>query len=231
MQMHWSAGFFKRMLYNIAKVYSRQRVSKKKPYSTLKPVYGLALLNDTFDDKSNYYHHYRFVDYDNNDDKLDDMQLVVVELPKFVPTTLTAKKMTILWLRFLNETEGEHEIPRELIENEDIGRAVEMCRKAAFSKEELSYYERLEDALISYYTMVYDAKKDALAIIEEQNKALEKKNKALEKKNKALEKKDKALEKQNKALEKKDKALEKKDKALEEKDLEIKRLLEKLKNK
>jgi hypothetical protein len=136
------------------------------------------------------------------------MQLVVVELPKFVPTTLTAKKMTILWLRFLNETEGEHEIPRELIENEEIGRAVEMCRKAAFSKEELSYYERLEDALISYYTLMYDAKKDALAIIEEQNKALEEKDKALEEK---------------------DKALEEKDKALEEKDLEIKRLLAQLK--
>ncbi|MDR2472324.1 MAG: hypothetical protein LBD53_02005, partial [Tannerella sp.] len=103
-----------------------------------------------------------------------------------------------------------------------IGRAVEMCRKAAFSKEELSYYERLEDALISYYTMVYDAKKDALAIIEEQNKALEKKNKA-------LEKKDKALKKQNKALEKQNKALEEQNKAIEARDLEIKRLQEQLK--
>jgi hypothetical protein len=34
---------------------------------------------------------------------LEDIQLVLIELPKFKPTSITAKRVTVLWLRFLKE--------------------------------------------------------------------------------------------------------------------------------
>ena len=68
------------------------------------------------------------------------------ELPKFTPQTYNEKRMQVLWLRFLTEI-NEHtvEVPQELQENPEIGKAVQQLRESAFSEEQLRGYEKFWD--------------------------------------------------------------------------------------
>jgi predicted transposase YdaD len=65
--------------------------------------------------------------------------------------------MAALWLRFLNETKGEHDIPAELEENPEISKALQMCRESAFTTAELYAYETFWDAVYVEKTRIYDA--------------------------------------------------------------------------
>ncbi|MDR1746876.1 MAG: Rpn family recombination-promoting nuclease/putative transposase [Tannerella sp.] len=157
MQMYWTEGFVKRMVFNASKAYTRQDFEAGK-YSMLKNVYALALINDIFDHETDeFYHLYEIINRSNPKEKIEDMEFVLVELPKFTPHTMSEKKMAALWLRFLNETKGEHDIPAELEENPEISKALQMCRESAFSTAELYAYETFWDAVYVEKTRIYDA--------------------------------------------------------------------------
>jgi predicted transposase/invertase (TIGR01784 family) len=170
MQMYWTAGFFKRMLFNASKAFSRQDFVKNN-YASLKPVYALAIINDVFDNKTlNFYHRLEFLNHENLEEKLSGMEFVFVELPKFLPAliadkTIAAadKKMAVLWLRFLNETQGEHEIPPELIKSPEINKAVDLCAEGAFTGGELEAYDSYLDAIRVERTLVEDSLEKGLA--------------------------------------------------------------------
>jgi predicted transposase/invertase (TIGR01784 family) len=51
MQMAWTNAFLQRVLFNASKAYVRQ-LEKGENYEALCPVYGLSLLDDTFDKDS-----------------------------------------------------------------------------------------------------------------------------------------------------------------------------------
>jgi predicted transposase/invertase (TIGR01784 family) len=73
----------------------------------------------------------------------------MVELPKFTPTSITEKKMAVLWLRFLKEIrENEYIEPApELMENDYIRKAIELCEEGAFNEAEIRAYERYWDSI------------------------------------------------------------------------------------
>jgi len=57
---------------------------------------------------------------------------VFVELPKFQPRSIAEKKMAVLWLRFLTEISEETKVaPKELLENEQTRKALEIIEFAA----------------------------------------------------------------------------------------------------
>ena len=58
------------------------------------------------------------------------------------------KKMAVLWLRFLTEiNEDTVEAPAELLENEEISKALSIVEKSAMSEAQLYAYERFWDAV------------------------------------------------------------------------------------
>ena len=57
-QLPWTSDFIKRMLFNTATTYARQ-LKKGKNYEHLSPVYGVALLDATFSQDQEWFHHYR----------------------------------------------------------------------------------------------------------------------------------------------------------------------------
>jgi predicted transposase/invertase (TIGR01784 family) len=143
MQMEMVSDFLARMLFNTAQIYANQ-ISKGEDFLRLQPVYGLAILNNAFDRKTEeYYHQYEMINPENNDEKIQGISIVIIELPKFIPQTETEKKMTVLWLRFLKEIdEGFHEIPEELTANKEINEAITICEEAAYSEGERAAYYR-----------------------------------------------------------------------------------------
>jgi len=119
MQMYWTSAFKQRMVFNTSKAYVRQLKDGGK-YRELRPVYGLSLVDDIFHNskemKNTYYHHYSLIHNEHTGEKIEGLELVFIELPKFKANSFTDKKLRNLWLRFLTEIdENTKEIPAELL--------------------------------------------------------------------------------------------------------------------
>ena len=155
MQMEWVEAFFERMLFNTAHAYSHQ-LKKGSKYLKLQPVYGLAILNDNFDKETDeYYHSFEMMNPHNPKEKIAGMNIVFIELEKFVPETRDEKELTVLWLRFLKEIDEEtREVPQELKDNSLISEALDICAEAAFTDAERYEYDVYWDTIRTESTLI-----------------------------------------------------------------------------
>lgn len=158
MQMIWTTEFIKRVLYNSTKSYSRQ-LDKGGHYADLQPVYSLNLVNDVFrKDTDDYYHDYGLMDIKYKNHIIEDMHLIFIELPKFKPHSFNDKKMTVLWLRFLTEIDEKTKTaPKELLDNPETRRALDMVEESAYSEAQLNGYEHFWDVVRTERTLMDSA--------------------------------------------------------------------------
>ena len=154
MQLQWTNDFIKRMLFNTAATYVRQ-LEKGEKYQHLSPVYGLALIDDTFTQEKEWFHHYRMTNANDGSKSLEDIQLVLIELPKLKPTNITGKKLAVLWLRFLKEiNERTETVDSSLLEVEQIREALSLLEVSSYNAEELREYDKSWDAVSSEKTLL-----------------------------------------------------------------------------
>lgn len=147
MQMSWDDEFKKRIIMNASKAVLKQ-VGKAELFTLIQPVFSLNLLNDKMKGEApdEFYHDYAILNVDHPERSLDYLRFVFVELPKFKPRNIMEKKMAVLWLRFLTEiNEDTQEAPAELLENDDIRKALSIVEKSAMSEAQLYAYERFWD--------------------------------------------------------------------------------------
>lgn len=156
MQMQWVKEFASRLLYGASQAYVYQ-LERGKPYQNLCPVYGLGLINDTFDNSDDWYHHYRMSNIKDQDKTIDGIELVLLELPKFKPSTRTEKRITALWLRFLNEAEYLSEIPEDFKAYPELVEAMELSQESGFSRPQLEYYNSYWDAVSTERTLMVNS--------------------------------------------------------------------------
>lgn len=154
MQIEWVPAFIQRVLFNTSSIYIKQ-LGKGQDYQTLKHVYGLALLAHNFrPEDPNWIHHYKMT-HQSSAESLDDMQLVFVELPKFRPETTSAKRLTILWLRFMSEIgENTKTVDPELLSVPEIKTALSLTEEAAYSSAELDAYHSYWDSVSTEKTLL-----------------------------------------------------------------------------
>ena len=165
MQMNWTTAFKQRVLFNASKAYVTQ-AEKGFEYSHLKPVYALNLINQNYLSESpDYYHHYAVVHLQDNHEKLDGLEFVFVELPKFKSKNITEKRLQVLWLRFLTEINEQAErISDELLENPEIQQAINFVYEASLSKEEKDLYDRNWDRISSEKTILTEVRTEGIAV-------------------------------------------------------------------
>ena len=145
MQMQKVKYFVQRMLYTTADTYTHQ-LKSGQGYGHLSPVYGLALINDNFTKEEEWYHHYQMTDKKNR--TLDDIQLVLIELPKFKPTSVPFKRLTALWLRFFREIDEEtRTVDQSLLAEAPIKQALDLLEASSFSESELLAYNKVIDSI------------------------------------------------------------------------------------
>ncbi|GHS97906.1 hypothetical protein FACS1894139_11760 [Planctomycetales bacterium] len=147
MQMYWNQIFLQRMLYNTAKLYVRE-LETGDPYGALKPVYGLAILNDIMTDAeggkehTHWYHRYQMTEETHSQEKILGVDLTLIELPLFKPENVVERQMTRLWLRFLKEVRHDtDQVAPELLANEYTRSALRICEEGAYSPAEREAYE------------------------------------------------------------------------------------------
>jgi len=156
MQLQWSRHFIQRMLFNTAATYVHQ-LQKAQSYQHLSPVYGLAVIDAIFTDEEEWFHHYRMTKADNPNKSLEEIQLVLVELPKLKPTTVAEKKLAVLWLQFLKETNDRtEEVDEALLTLPSIKEALRLTEVSAYNAAELRAYYKNWDAIRSEKTLLID---------------------------------------------------------------------------
>ena len=149
MQMNWDEEFKKRVIMNSSKAVIKQ-VGQGENFMLLKPVFSLNLVNDKMPGEApdEFYHDYAILNVAHPERSIDYLRLVFVELPKFQPRNIMEKKMAVLWLRFLTEiNEDTVEAPSELLENDEIRKALSIVEKSAMTEAQLYAYERFWDAI------------------------------------------------------------------------------------
>lgn len=155
MQIEWTDSFMQRLLFGAAQAYVKQLMAGED-YELLNPVYGLALINSIFDVESpEWYHHYGLVKVNNPQQAIiKGLTLVFVELPKFKAETSEAKRLKVLWLRFMKEiTDQTRVVDPDLLAIPEIKEALYLAEEAAYSPAELDAYEGYWKAVSSEKTL------------------------------------------------------------------------------
>ena len=157
MQMEWSDAFQQRVLFNASKLYVSQ-AKKGGKYSELQPVYSLNLINDVFEhDTPDFIHNYRIVHDKDSNKVIEGLHFTFIELPKFAPHSIADKRMMVLWLRFLTEINSNtKEIPADLLNDPEIGKAVEELEISGFTDAELRAYDKFWDSVSVERTLLDD---------------------------------------------------------------------------
>lgn len=161
MQMAWTDAFKQRVFFNTSKAYVSQ-AEIGTSYEDLQPVYSLNLVNEIFEkDVDECIHNYHIVHDKYTDKVIEGLCFTFIELPKFTPHTITEKRMTSLWLRFLTEINDKtKEIPAELLENPEINKALEEVKISAFTDAELRAYDKFWDVISSERTLLFGSYND-----------------------------------------------------------------------
>ena len=152
------------MLFNASKAYVSQ-LGRGQQYEGLQPVYALSLIDQIFEPESTeFYHHYRFVHSTEPERRLEGLELIFIELPKFWAGAALLKRMQVLWLRYLTEIRDQTEqIAPELLAEPALEEAVEYLRESAFTRDELAGYDRYWDAISSERTLLSAALREGYA--------------------------------------------------------------------
>ena len=163
MQMAWTNAFLQRVLFNASKAYVRQ-LEKGERYEMLCPVYGLSILDDTYEpDPDSYYHDYRIVESGRPERVLEGLRLVFIELPKYRETRpKEARKLRWAWLKFLQEaghagTQGHatvEEFREQVGITEPLRKAMSIAEECSFSPAQLERYDSFWDAVSRERTLM-----------------------------------------------------------------------------
>ena len=78
-------------------------------------------------------------------------------VPKFTPHSIADKRMMVLWLRFLTEINSNtKDIPSDLLNDPEIGKAVEELEISGFTDAELRAYDKFWDSVSVERTLLDD---------------------------------------------------------------------------
>jgi hypothetical protein len=173
MQMYWKATFLQRVLLNASKAYiaqfdnagareknsaearrrrggAKEKLRKQDdPFKLLKPVYALNFVNEVFEpDTDEYYHDYAIVNVANTEKRIEGLELVFIELPKFAPKNRAVRKLRDLWLLYMTAIHrGDEAVPSALLENEDTRAAVGILEEYSYTRQELEAYDKYLDII------------------------------------------------------------------------------------
>ena len=162
-RIEWSDAFQLRVQFLASELYVNPAIKQVK-YFAQYPTYSLNLISDTFKyNTPDFIHNYHVV-YDKDTHKvIEDLHFTFIELPKFTPHSIADKRMMALWLRFLTEINSDtKEIPADLLNDPEIGKAVEELEISGFSDAELWAYDKFWDSVSVERTLIDDSYKKGI---------------------------------------------------------------------
>ena len=143
MQVLNHEGFEKRVLYNAAKNYSIQ-LTKGDAYHLLNPVIALTITDFIlFDTSSELINNFKLIEKKQFIEYSDDIELIFIELPKFIKTEAELKTIQDKWLYFIKNAGDLDYIPNNL--DQELEKAFDIANEANLSVEELELQHKKKD--------------------------------------------------------------------------------------
>ena len=157
-RIEWSDAFQQRVQFLASELYVNPAIKQVK-YFAQYPTYSLNLINDIFaHDTPDFIHNYRIVHDKDSNKVIEGLHFTFIELPKFTPHSIADKRMMVLWLRFLTEINSNtKEIPSDLLNDPEIGKAVEELEISGFTDAELWAYDKFWDSVSVERTLIDDS--------------------------------------------------------------------------
>ena len=157
-RIEWSDAFQQRVQFLASELYVNPAIKQVK-YFAQYPTYSLNLINDIFaHDTPDFIHNYRIVHDKDSNKVIEGLHFTFIELPKFTPHSIADKRMMVLWLRFLTEINSDtKEIPADLLNDPEMGKAVEELEISGFSDAELWAYDKFWDSVSVERTLIDDS--------------------------------------------------------------------------
>ena len=157
-RIEWSDAFQQRVQFLASELYVNPAIKQVK-YFAQYPTYSLNLINDTYKyNTPDFIHNYRIVHDKDSNKVIEGLHFTFIELPKFTPHSIADKRMMVLWLRFLTEINSDtKEIPADLLNDPEIGKAVEELEISGFSDAELWAYDKFWDSVSVERTLIDDS--------------------------------------------------------------------------
>ena len=157
-RIEWSDAFQQRVQFLASELYVNPAIKQVK-YFAQYPTYSLNLINDIFaHDTPDFIHNYRIVHDKDSNKVIEGLHFTFIELPKFTPHSIADKRMMVLWLRFLTEINSNtKDIPSDLLNDPEIGKAVEELEISGFSDAELRAYDKFWDSVSVERTLIDDS--------------------------------------------------------------------------
>ncbi|NOQ35890.1 MAG: Rpn family recombination-promoting nuclease/putative transposase [Methylococcaceae bacterium] len=143
-------GFEKRVLYNAAKSYSEQLVKGEK-YNLLNPVIALTLTDFKMFPESkskSAINYFKLLEKESFIEYSDDIELVFIELPKFLKKEDELETVTDKWLYFIKNAGRLDYVPETLSSDEQINKAFDIANEAGLSAEELEIQHKHHDFIL-----------------------------------------------------------------------------------
>ena len=173
MQMQWTNAFLQRVLFNASQAYVKQ-LETGETFEFLQPVMALSILNDTYiKDSPEYFHHYKIIHTEQPSQRIEGLEFVFIELPKFRERNPTeARRVRWAWLNFLRAAgqagrEGYQDVAsfvQETAITPSIQKAIELAQQQNFTHAEQRTYERFWQTVSMERTLMSGKYKDGKAV-------------------------------------------------------------------
>jgi predicted transposase/invertase (TIGR01784 family) len=137
-------GFEQRILFNAAKSYSLQ-LQKGQDFSLLNPVIALTLTDFQMFDTPDLTSRFKLIEKQHLLEYSDDIELIFVELPKFMLEESELLSAKDRWLYFVKNAGSLNFIPESLAKEPNIHHAFDIANEAGLSEEELEAQHRRFD--------------------------------------------------------------------------------------
>ncbi|GHV17041.1 hypothetical protein AGMMS49938_17570 [Fibrobacterales bacterium] len=203
MQMYWKKELLPKQIFGYREWGIVSGENDHTPHPTpYTPNYGLAILNDVMNKShTHYYHRYRMTEETHSEEKINGIDITLIELPLFKPSLDGHQKMKDLWIEFLKEIgeqTKEEKISQSLKENKIIAKALDLCREYAYTEEERAAYDKVHEGIIFRAMELSESRAEG---------ELAGETRARQKFAPIIAEKDKALEVQAQALSEKDREI------------------------
>ena len=135
-------GFEKRVLYNAAKAYSTQ-LSVGDDYTLLNPIIALTITDfEMFPNIPKVISSYALREKEEFTTYSDDIELVFVELPKFMKKLEELETLSDKWIYFLRYANQLKEVPVSMGAEAAIGHAFKVAQQSKLTRKEMEILEQ-----------------------------------------------------------------------------------------
>ena len=159
MQAFPQSSFSKRALYYWAKIYSRS-LGRSQNYNRLKKVYSISFLNFIlWKDQPEYIHDFEILEKTRNFSLTEDLEISIVELPKFIKDINSLKSELDVWIYLLKEAGNIKEEFMKTLEkkNEKVKKAISELKTLSLSDKNRELYEARRKAELDYFSGMTEA--------------------------------------------------------------------------